>query len=346
MLNHQFLTSLGWNPFFQQQLSLHEWEHYLPARVTQQHKNSLKVETSEGEINLPIMPSMPAITVGDWLLIDTQSAFLRLLERQNCFKRKAAGVQSAEQLIAANIDTAFIVCSLNHDFNLNRIERYLSLIHETQAEAVVVLTKKDCVDEYTGQLEQVRQLAPNINVVAINGLKPDCIDLLSPWVRTGKTIVMLGSSGSGKSTLSNQLLKQPIQQTAGIREQDSKGRHITTSRSLFLLPDGGLLIDTPGMRELQLFDCENGVSATFADITELALLCRFSDCQHQQEPGCAVKKAIDSGELEARRLKSYQKLHREQQHNHADLAEKRAKDKQLTQFYAKTQRDARKNKRG
>ena len=320
------LAQLGWRPFFQQQLRLEQWE-YPVARVVAQHRNRLDLLAEAGERGLDLHPDMPEITVGDWLVLSPKGNFDNLLERQSLFRRKAAGSKVGEQLIAANVDTLFIVTSLNDDFNLNRIERYLSLANEVGAAPVIVLSKADLSDDPEMFCHQVQALDSLLMVVAINCLDADEVHKLSPWCKTGNTVALMGSSGVGKSTLVNTLLGKTVQSTGTIREDDSKGRHITTGRSLLRIPQGGLLLDTPGMRELQLADCDVGVNTTFADITSLAEQCRFGNCQHDSEPGCAVQDAIDRGELKARRLSSYQKLMREQAFNSATLAEKRARDK-------------------
>jgi len=321
------LAQLGWRPFFQQQLRLEQWD-YPVARVIAQHRNRLDLLGEAGERSLDLHPDMPEITVGDWLVLSPEGKFEKLLERQSLFRRKAAGSKVGEQLIAANVDTLFVVTSLNDDFNLNRIERYLSLANEAGAAApVIILSKADLCDDPELFCRQVQALDSLLLVVTINCLDADEIHKLSPWCKTGDTVALMGSSGVGKSTLVNTLLGKAVQFTGAIREDDSKGRHVTTGRSLHRIPGGGLLLDTPGMRELQLADCDAGVNTTFADITSLAERCRFGNCQHDSEPGCAVQKAIDRGELEARRLSSYQKLMREQAFNSATLAEKRARDK-------------------
>ena len=264
--------------------------------------------------------------VGDWLLLDADNRLVRLLERQTWFARKAAGKEHYRQLIAANIDTVFIVSSLNQDFNLNRIERYLALAHEAKVEAVVVLTKKDLCDDAHGMIQRVQSLDPMLAVVALNALDVESVSVLEPWLGEGNTAAFIGSSGVGKSTLINTVLGESTQSTQAIRGDDDKGRH-TTSRSMHLLPSGAVLIDTPGMRELQLTDCEQGVDETFADIVDLQSRCKFTDCQHQSEPGCAVQAAIQQGKLEPRRLQNYRKLMREQTFNSATLAERNTQDK-------------------
>ena len=286
------------------------------------------------------------MTVGDWLLLDSAGRYQKLLERFSEFRRKSAGSKVDSQLIAANIDTVFVVCSLNQDFNLSRIERYLALAHEAGVEPVVVLTKADCCNDPQSYIDQVQKLDTMLAVEAVNGLDADSVEVLQPWCRSGQTVAVLGSSGVGKSTLVNTLSGDSQQLTGGIREDDSKGRHTTTSRSLRILPSGAVLLDTPGMRELQLTACEQGVEATFADINELAAQCRFSDCNHQGEPGCVVIAAINDGNLEERRLKSYQKLMREQAHNAASLAEKRASSREFGRYIHSVQKASRNQKKG
>lgn len=336
-------AQLGWRPFFQQQIDLEHWD-YPVCRVVAQHRDRLELLCEAGAVELALRPAMPAITVGDWLLLTPEHRFLQLLERQSLFRRKAAGRKVDEQLIAANVDTLFTLTSLNEDFNLNRIERYLSLAHEAQVEPVVVLSKADlCPDPEPFQRE-VQSLDPLLAVVTVNCLDAGEVRKLLPWCGTGRTVALMGSSGVGKSTLLNGLLGDTVQSTGAIREKDGKGRHVTTGRSLHPLQGGGLLLDTPGLRELQLTDCDDGVTATFADIAALARQCRFSDCSHTNEPGCAVQEAISRGELNARRLANFQKLMREQAFNSATLAERRARDKRFGKMIKTilSEKDARK----
>ncbi len=330
------LQQLGWQPVFQQQLTLEDYDHSVIARITAHHRSGYTLASEQGEIVLPVHQNQPTMTVGDWVILNADLQFDRLLERQSLFSRKAAGSRVAEQYISANI-----VVSLNNDFNLSRIERYLALANEAQVEAVIVLTKKDLCDDYQDKVQQVQSLDPMLMIEAVNSLDQDSTQVLSPWCKTGKTVALMGSSGVGKSTLVNSLLGETQQETGGIREDDSKGRHTTTSRSLHLLTSGGLLLDTPGMRELQLADCAEGVSETFSDVEELAIHCRFSDCSHESEPGCTIRKAIESGELSERRFSNYEKLLREQARNGASLAEQRANSKQLSKMYKTVQSESR-----
>lgn len=322
------LSRLGWRPFFQQQVGLEHWD-YPVWRVAAQHRNRVELLGAAGAAELALEPGMPAVTVGDWLLLTPEGRFLRLLERQSLFRRKAPGRKVDEQLIAANVDTLFIVTSLNEDFSLNRIERYLSLAHEARVEPVVVLSKADLCADPAARQREVQRLDPLLAVETVNCLDPGEIHKLLAWCGTGRTVALMGSSGVGKSTLVNTLLGGAVQDTGAIRAKDGTGRHVTTGRSLHRMKEGGLLLDTPGLRELQLADCDDGVHSTFAEITALAARCRFGDCRHGGEPGCAVQEAIAHGEVDARRLSSYLKLLREQAFNSATLAEKRARDKRF-----------------
>lgn len=333
------LANLGWQPFFQQQLSIQELERLTPARVVEQHRSLFETVTPTQTLNLPVTSSLPPLAVGDWVLLDPESKFIRRLDRKSCFKRKAAGSQLAEQLIAANIDTAFIVCSLNDDFNLSRIERYLAMVKAAGVNPVIVLSKADLCDDPAASCAQVLALDSMLCVEPVNCLDSDSISALLPWCRAGETLVMLGSSGSGKSTLSNALLGVDRQDTGPIRESDAKGRHTTTRRSLFEMPCGAMILDTPGMRELQLTDCEQGVELAFADIGALASECRFNDCRHETEPGCAVQQAIENGNLDERRLNNYRKLLREQAHNSASFVQQRARNREFAKHVKRAQKE-------
>lgn len=332
MTNQYSLSQLGWKHFFQQQLSLEEWEAYTTTRVIGVERSLIHLLTTNGKQDIPLTPNMPNIAVGDWLLLDEQNRFHRLLDRFSLFSRKAAGTKVATQLIAANVDTVFIVSSLNLDFNLNRIERYLALANEAGVKPVIVLTKLDCCDNPQDFLVKAQAINPLLEIVMINSLDGESVNQLKTWCSTGETVALLGSSGVGKSTIVNTLLGSQVQLTHSIREDDDKGRHTTTGRSIHFLAEGGLLLDTPGMRELQIADCEHGVEETFPEIIELASHCKFSDCKHENEPGCAVRTAIEKGSLDQRRLTSYQKLMREQAFNAATLAEKRARDREFGRY--------------
>ncbi len=345
MFDFQTLQSFGWQPFFQQQITLDEWDQVKPARIIEVQRNQISILSNKQNRILTINPNWPAFAVGDWILLDESFQFIRLLDRQSVFKRKAAGSKVQEQLIASNIDTLFIVTSMNHDFNLNRMERYLSLAFEAQVEPVLVLTRADESDQVEELCLQASKLSSQVATVAINGLDSESVQQLHPWCQPGKTLAVMGSSGAGKSTLINSLAGTDLQSTGTIREDDSKGKHTTTSRSMHQLPIGGLIIDTPGMRELQLTDVHDGIEQTFEDITELAKHCRFKDCQHESEPGCAVQAAIASGELELRRLQSYKKLLREDLRNSSTLAERRLRDKEFGKMVKSVMKEKRNRNR-
>lgn len=340
------LSNLGWQTFFQQQLTLDEWDECLVGRVSRQERSQLDVLTSHGHQFVPLNRQMPALTVGDWIVLSREGQFRRLLKRLSLFSRKAAGTAASVQLIAANVDTVFIVCSLNQDFNLNRIERYLVLANQAKVEPVVVLSKKDMCSNPADYVEQVSALNPLLSVLAVNSLDPESVSELEPWCQAGKTVAFLGSSGVGKSTLINSLSGEPVQRTEAIRSGDDKGRHTTTGRSLHLMPSGGLLLDTPGMREIQLANCELGVGETFSEITELARQCRFADCQHQGEPGCRLQQAIQDGVLDERRLASYRKLLKEQAFNEATLEERRKRDRKFGRLIRSVQAGKRQIRKG
>ncbi|MFA0439561.1 ribosome small subunit-dependent GTPase A [Vibrio sp. 10N.286.49.C2] len=340
------LNELGWKSFFQQQLTLDEYEGIVIGRVIAHHRSGYIVCTEDEEFHMEHHSQHPTMTVGDWVLLHEDQRFLRALDRKSLFSRKAPGSKIEEQYIAANVDTVFIVCSLNDDFNLSRIERYLTLVNESQAEAVIVLTKADLCDDADKKRQQVQALDAFLMIEMVNALDSDTLNGLKSWCGNGQTVAFMGSSGVGKSTLVNSLMATQAQATGGIREDDSKGRHTTTSRSIHKMMDGGLLLDTPGMREIQLTASEDGLAETFSDVEALITQCRFSDCQHNNEPGCAVRQALEAGTIETRRLDNYYKLLREQAHNSASLAERRSTDKQFGKFIRSVQTESRGRKKG
>ncbi|WP_105102034.1 ribosome small subunit-dependent GTPase A [Microbulbifer pacificus] len=344
------LRARGWKPFFQQQLSLDELVCCEPVRVMAVHRSQIEVSGEHGDevilVNGPLFEeAQEKPTVGDWLLLERDSRKpVRRLERSSLFRRMAPGAKQV-QLIAANIDNVLIVTSCNHDFNLSRIERYLALVKEAGCRACVVLTKSDLVDEHEQYREALKSYR-DLPVVLVNALDRESVEPLREYCRSGETLALLGSSGVGKSTLLNSLAGTELAATAGIREDDSKGRHTTRHRALYAIPDGGLLLDSPGMRELGLADIGEGLSEAFSDISELAAQCRFADCAHETEPGCAVRAAMDANELDERRVRNWRKLEREVKRNSQTLAETRAEERAFSQLVRKVGGQARSRKNG
>ncbi|MEM5583205.1 ribosome small subunit-dependent GTPase A [Roseibium sp. AS2] len=319
------LQMLGWQSFFAQQISSDELAATPPVRVVEVHRNALHVIGAD--IDEAIPPRLDA-TVGDWILLDREHpAASRVLERKSLLKRRAPGTDRKVQLIAANIETAFVVSSCNQDFNIARLERYIAAAMEAEISPVIVLTKSDLVDDARSYADQARAISDLVPVVTLDARGEEPGEVLAEWCKTGQTVAFLGSSGVGKSTLTNALAGTQSIETQGIREDDAKGRHTTTRRQLHRVPGGCLVLDTPGMRELQLTDAASGIEDLFADLTELAAACRFRDCQHETEPGCAVQEAIRAGHLEPSRHRRWRKLKAEEAFNSASLSERRSRDK-------------------
>ncbi|MCK1997773.1 ribosome small subunit-dependent GTPase A [Psychrobacillus psychrodurans] len=329
----------------------------IAGRVLLEHKNLYRVMTNEGELLSSLSgkfkfehnrEAFPA--VGDWVVLDQmpgeeKGIIHEVLPRSSQFSRKMAGLTTEIQLIAVNVDFVFLVMSLNHDFNVRRLERYLLAAWDSGAMPVVVLTKKDTCEDLEYYIKEVEAIAFGVDIFAVSSVTGEGIDLLGNLLAAHKTGALLGSSGVGKSSLINALSGVEVMAVNDIRTDDSKGRHTTTHRELTLLPQGGLLIDTPGMREFQLWDTSEGVSASFQDIEDLALACRFRDCQHVKEPGCAIQEAIYNGTLKRERYKSYVKLMRELAHidRKNDAIAKKAETNKWKQI-AKSQRNNYKKK--
>ena len=317
------LDSLGWSAFFADQLEPSE-NGLAPCRIAAVHRSSLTAKSEAGDVKLTLPPHANTgdFAVGDWVLIDPDSLLLhRRLDRKTLLQRGEGGRRP--QLAGANIDTLFIVTSCNADFNLARLERYLALANEARITPVIVLTKPDTTDDPANYQSQAASLQRDLAVVVLNAKTPEAATALAPWCGAGQTVALVGSSGVGKSTLVNTLTglgHDAPQETGGIREHDGKGRHTTTSRSLHAIAGGGWVIDTPGIRSIQITNMAGGIDELFAEITELAPLCKFRDCTHTHEPGCAVLAAVASGQLPAERLERWRKLSDENRGSAASAA--------------------------
>jgi len=337
------LDILGWQSFFAQQTDLDAMHITPPVRVVEVHRNGLRVR---GDGFDALVPPGPEATVGDWLLYNAElPSHSEVLERKSLFKRRAAGHDRSIQMIAANVDTAFVVTSCNNDFNVARLERFLALAFEADVTPVIVLTKADLCEDTTPFVDQARAISDRVPVVLLNAKSEEPAAMLADWSKPGQTIAFLGTSGVGKSTLVNALFGTEQAETGAIREDDSRGRHTTTSRQLHFTDIGLAILDTPGMRELQLAEAGGGLADLFADVVELATQCKFRDCAHESEPGCAVRAAIDAGTLDPERLERWRKLEAEERHNTASLAEKRAYDKNFGKMI-KTVTKAHKGRKG
>ena len=310
----QALEELGWRAFFSEQVSIEEALQCEPVRVMAVHRGKIDVTGAGSQHSItPYIPdALPTDdhpTVGDWLLIDKATLQpTRVLRRLNLFKRRAPADARKEQMIAANVDTLFIVASCNQDFSVARLERYLVLAREVGVNPVVVLTKTDLTETPDAFVAAARAIESGLRVEIVDGRDPTSVSCLAAWCGKGETVALLGSSGVGKSTLVNTLRGSDDIATQPIRATDGTGRHTTTGREMHRLKGGGWLLDTPGMRELQLADAATGIAEVFDDILLVAQDCRFSDCAHGSEPGCAIRAAISAGTLTAERVDRWRRL--------------------------------------
>jgi ribosome biogenesis GTPase len=321
------LATLGWDDAWAQAFAPFAADGLVPGRVARENRGIHRVLTETGEVvasaagrlRLEARGRIDLPAVGDWVALRAETATVRavvqgVVPRRSAFVRRAAGEGTTEQVVAANVDSVLLVSGLDHDFNPRRIERYVLLAWESGARPVVVLNKADLRDDVEECRRAIEQVAPGVDVLAVSARDPPSLAVLHPYLAPGRTVALLGSSGVGKSTLLNRLLGSEVQPTRAVRERDQRGRHTTTERHLFVLPGGALAIDTPGMRELQLWEAGGGLEATFDDVESLAARCRFRDCGHGSEPGCAVQAAVAEGSLPRDRLDSFHKLRGELRH--------------------------------
>jgi ribosome biogenesis GTPase len=323
MLNHS-LPEFGWDASWEKAFEPYKPQGLVPARISREEKELYLIYSEQGEISAEVTgkyrheanlrSDYPA--VGDWVAVqplpgEERAMIHALLPRRTRFSRKEAWVNTEEQVIAANVDTVFLMTGLDRDYNLRRIERYLVLAWESGAQPVILLNKADLCSEVAERVAEVGGIAFDVPIHPISAMENQGLEALAPYLMPGKTIALLGSSGVGKSTLINTLLGEERQEVGAVRESDGRGRHITSRRELILLPSGALLIDNPGMREIQMWGDEQGLSGAFEDVEALARGCRFRDCRHEKETGCAVREALDIGALDPDRFKSYLKLQRE-----------------------------------
>lgn len=320
------LAGLGWSAHFARQIADGE----TPARISAVHRDRLEALAPEGQLSLASHEETGRFAVGDWVVRDGLM-ITRRLEPMTSIGRRAAGEEAKGQIIAANVDTLGIVTSCNADFNPARLERYLAICSAGGALPLIILTKADLSDASEGYRQKAQRLSPLVTAIAINACDPEDLARLEPWCRSGQTLALVGSSGVGKTTIQNGLTGIS-DVTQGIREDDAKGRHTTTSRALRPTLAGGWLIDTPGMRELRLTDAADGIEQVFSDLAELASQCRFSDCQHETEPDCAIRGAIEEGTLDPARLARWQKLLREDQYNTEAVHEAHARYRRFSKM--------------
>jgi ribosome biogenesis GTPase len=334
------LLKLGWSTFFQEHAAALAMADGFPARVVGVRKNSFLVSQGVEECLVTVSGKLSRQTdgrfpvVGDWVMV-SGPVIQTVLTRKNALSRGAAGTRGKqeilprrEQVIAANLDAVFIVCGLDRDYNLRRIERYLTLIYNCGLNPVIVLTKADLHPDPGAVVDEVEAIAFGVPVHLVSAKDAAGPESLGEYLAPGQTITMIGSSGSGKSTLVNRLFGETVRETGSVSESDGKGKHTTTTRDLIQMPQGGSVIDNPGIREIVFWDADGGVERAFPEIEALAPACRFSDCSHLHEPGCRVRQAVDDGEIEQDRLASFHKMQREltylsdRQHKSADRVEK------------------------
>ena len=323
-MNFTDLTTSGWDEFFENNFKSFAEDGYTCGRVALEHKNFFRLYTQHGEMlaemsgklrhNAVNRIDLPA--VGDWVVIRSlpehgRALIQAVLPRRTSFVRKIAGARTEEQIVGANIDTVFLLTSLNQDFSLRRIERYLIIAWESGAKPIIILSKSDLCERVVESVAEVQAVAHGVPIHAVSVVTGSGIADLAQYFNRGQTVALLGSSGVGKSSLINHLAGVDQLKVQTVSERDDRGRHTTTHRELVLLPTGGLVLDTPGMRELQLWNGDESLQLVFDDIDALASQCFFGDCRHQDEPRCAVREALEAGTIDTGRYRSYEKLQKE-----------------------------------
>ena len=319
------LTDLGWDGYFEKHFEAYRSQGFSPVRIVRENRELYTAYSESGELscelsgkfrfNIQYKSDFPS--VGDWVVAsvlpnENKAVIHSVLPRKSVFSRKIAGEVTDEQVVASNIDTVFIVTGLDLNYNLRRIERYLTMAWNSGATPVVLLNKADlCVDEIEARIVEVESVAFGVEVFALSAAADAGLEIFDRYIASGKTVAFLGSSGAGKSTIINRLLGEERLKVGEVSKLGSRGHHTTTSRELILIPSGGIVIDTPGMRELQVWGDDEGLKQVFDEIEEMAKDCRYKDCTHQTEPGCAVLEALQQGRIDPKRLESYFKLRKE-----------------------------------